>query len=146
MQKKSLLSSPNFKSLNLKLVITDWKQSRVTPVYKGKGDIYSETNYRPISVIGHIIKGLEKEIATQTMKFLKQYNLITIDQSAFLEFHNTQTALHKVIDDWLENMSDGLFTGVCSLDIMKCFDTINHNILIKKLGYYGVQGIDWFSS
>lgn len=129
-------------------VVDDWKLSKVTPVYKGKGDKSYESNYRPISVIGHIIKILEKEVKSQVMQYLLSYKLITIDQSAYMAHHNTQTALHRVIDDWLQNMSDGILTGVCSLDIKKCFDTINHNILLMKMSYYGFQKdeVEWFSS
>ena len=51
--------------------------------------------------------------------------------------YNTQTALHRVVDDWLDNVSDGNLTGVCSFDITKCFDTINHAILLKNMSFYG---------
>ena len=44
-------------------------------------------------------------------------NFITSDQSAYRNQHNTQTALHRVVDDWLYNISDGNLTGVCSFDI-----------------------------
>ena len=40
-----------------------------------------------------------------------------------------------VIDDWLCNMSDGNVTAVCSFDKTKCFDTITHSILLKKMEY-----------
>ena len=52
------------------------------------------------------------------------------------------------IVDWLCNMSDGNITAVCSFDITKCFDTINHSILLKKLEYYGLQSENkkWFKS
>ena len=55
---------------------------------------------------------------------------------------------HKVIDDWLYNMSDGNLAGVCSFDITKCIDTINHAILIKKFELYGFDQCDikWFKS
>ena len=57
-------------------------------------------------------------------------NLITSDQSTYRNQHNTQTALHRVVDDWLYY---GNLTGVYSFHITKCFDTINHAILIKKM-------------
>ena len=82
------------------------------------------------------------------MVYLEINDLITIDQSAYRQQHNTQTALHRVIDDWLCNMSDGNLTAVCSFDITTCFDTINHSILLKKMEYYGLQSenIKWFKS
>ena len=34
------------------------------------------------------------------------------------------------------------------MDFSKAFDTVNHNILIEKLDYYGIRGVtkDWFIS
>ena len=91
---------------------------------------------------------LEREVKVQVMDYLETNHLITVDQSAYLKQHNTQTALHKVVDDWLYNMSDGILTGVCSFDITKCFATINHSILMRKMIYYGFQNNDikWFQS
>ena len=67
----------------------------------------------------------------QVVVYLQRNELTTIAQSAFLEYHNTNTALHKVIDDWLYNMADGLFTAICSFDSKKCFNTIDHEIIRK---------------
>ena len=94
------------------------------------------------------MKILEKEVKVQVMDYLETNHLITVDQSAYLKQHNTQTALHKVVDDWLYNMADGILTGVCSFDITKCFDTINHSILMRKMIYYRFQNNDimWFQS
>ena len=61
------------------------------------------------------------------MNYLESNKLITSDQSAYIKQHNTQTALYKVIDDWLYNMSDGNLTGVCSFDITR----INALILLS---------------
>ena len=74
--------------------------------------------------------------------------LITVDQSAYRARHNTQTALNKVLDDWYSNMADGSLTAVCSFDIRKCFDTINHSILLKKMNKYGfhTNKVEWFRS
>ena len=74
-------------------------------------------------------------------------HFITPDQSAYLNGHSTQTSLHRVIDDWLDNINESQITSVCLLDISKCFDTINHSILLQKLSMYGVkhQESKWFS-
>ena len=118
-------------------VPSDWKFSRVTPIYKGKGEKCNEGNYRPISAIGHIAKVLEKLIPKQLLSYLISNDLISVDQSAYRPLHNTQTALHRVIDTWIEGICDGLMTGVCFLDIRKCFDSIDHKLLKTKLSYYG---------
>ena len=47
-----------------------------------------------------------------------------------------------------KNNDDGLVCGVCFLDIEKCFDTIDHDIILQKLKWYGIDGheLDWFRS
>ena len=43
---------------------------------------------------------------------------------------------------------NGLVNGVVFIDLKKAFDTIDHNILLRKLGIYGVDtiSIKWFES
>ena len=136
------------KSLSSGVFEQDWKNARVTPIFKDDGDINDENNYRPISVIGHIAKMLESLVSYQIIDFLEEHSFISMDQSAYLKRHSTQTSLHRVIDDWLENVNDGAITGACLLDISKCFDSINHTILLKKLEKYGITSteVKWFSS
>ena len=110
--------------------------------------MYDKGNYRPISVISHIGKIFEFQVHNQVLNYFQVNNYLNIDQSAYLKYHNTQTTLHRVTDDWLDNISNKLFTGVCSLDIKKCFDTISHRILLSKLDNYGVHDAElaWFKS
>ena len=135
-------------SLNSGDIPDDWKLARVTPVYKGRGDINVKLNYRPISVICHIAKLVEKEVQTQFLAYLIEHDFLCLDQSAYRKYHSTQTSLHNTVDEWLQNIDDLLATAVCFLDISKCFDTIDHKILLKKLSGYGVENMEvrWFTS
>ena len=72
-------------------------------------------------------QGSRQFTRAKVMQMIKEI----IAQSAYRAQHSTQTALHKVVDDWLYNITDGLHTTVCSFDIRKCFDTINHSIVRK---------------
>ena len=116
-------------SLDDGIVHDDWKKARVTPVYNNEGEIDYENHFRPTSVISHIAKTIESFVSNQIIKYLEGHAFVSIDQSAYLKRHSTQTSLHRVIDDWLEHINDNSLTGACLLDIAKCFDSINQEIL-----------------
>ena len=105
---------------------------------KGKGSKDDANSYRPISVISHFAKILEKCVQYQLMSFLSKYDMITPDQSAYLRHHSTQTALLKVTNQWYENIEDGLITGVCFCDISKHFDSARLPSNITR--YYAGKG------
>ena len=126
----------------------DWKIARTTPVYKGKGNKDTLSNYRPISVVCHVSKILERIIQIQLTDYLNKYNLINIDQYAFRKDHSTITCLHRVIEDWIDSMNEHEMIGTCFLDISKCFDTVDHTLLLQKLNNYGIKNdeIKWFKN
>lgn len=156
--RKLLKLSANFISCSLSVVLNqcinsadvknDWKVARVTPIYKNNGDMLDKNNYRPISVIGHIAKILEQLVQSQLLEYLQSHCFISADQSAYLARHSTQTCLHRAVDDWLENVNENQITGAILLDISKCFDVIDHNILLQKLSKYGIKEHEnhWFKS
>ena len=82
------------------------------------------------------------------MLYLETHQFISPDQSAFLKHHSTVTALHKVTDNLLNNIDEGLITCVCFFDIAKCFDSLDHSILLSKLDKYGIRNntLLWFKS
>ena len=133
-------------SLVTRIIPTDWKLARITPIYKGKGDPDTESSYRPISVICHIAKIFEHEVHKQLLSYMELHSFITPYQSAYLKKHSTVTCLHRVVDELFEHLDDGMLAAVCFLDIEKCFDTIDHEILLFKLEKYGVKdgALEWF--
>ena len=52
------------------------------------------------------------------------------------------------MDSFLDNINHGELTGVCLFDLAKCFDTIDHELLLYKLGKYGLTETEllWFSN
>ena len=50
--------------------------------------------------------------------------------------------------DITSSFEKGKYTLGVFIDLSKAFDTIDHQILIKKLQYYGINGttLEWFKS
>ena len=51
-------------------------------------------------------------------------------------------------DKILKGFDDGLVTGMVLIDLQKAFDTINQDIILKKLSIMGFSGhtVKWFQS
>ena len=141
----SLTSLFNF-SLSTSHIPKDWKRALVTPIYKGNGNKADPSNYRPISITPNISKIFESSVKQQLVDYIGL--LISDKQSAYLSGRSTQTALHTIIDVMGKNLDEGSVTALCTLDLAKGFDTIDHEILLHKLMFYGFSNtcVQWFSS
>ena len=136
------------KSLTLGYVQDDWKLARVTPLYKGNGCRNVLGNYRPISVISHVPKILQKYVNCMLNTYLYEHSLLYNDQFAYVKSQSTVNALHTLVDTTLYNINNSMLTGIVQLDLKKGFDTINHKILLYKLQKYGMSSncLNWFES
>ena len=135
-------------SLTTGIYVDEWKQARVTPIYKS-GDKRLCENYRPISVLPIVSKAFEKEVFRQVYTYLSVNSLLSKFQHGFRPKHSTVTALIQMCDEWLENMDNGKINGVVFLDIKKAFDSINHRVLLNKMNeQFGIFGseLKWFES
>ena len=76
-------------------------------------------------------------------------NLKEALQSAYKSKHSTETALLKVSSDLLQATDEGKVSLLTLLDLSSAFDTIDHDILLKRLNIsFGISNValKWFSS
>ena len=125
----------------------DWKIARIAPIFKS-GAKDDRSNYRPISVLPFISRLFEKVIFNQFYEYLDANKSLYEHQSGFRLLHSVATALMASTNDWYLNIDKGKYTGLIYIDLKKAFDTVDHEILLKKLKMYGVTGLehDWFTS
>ena len=106
-------------------------------------------NYRPVSKLSFLSKLIEKAVASRLNSHINSSHTANDYQSAYRKFHSTETALLNIHNDILSSMDDGRVTALTLLDLSAAFDTIDHTILLRRLGnWFGVSGkaLDWFKS
>ena len=91
------------------------------------------------------MKIVERLVQSQLYHYLSYNHLLSPSQHGFRPRHSTETALMTVTDRILTATDCGEVTLLCLIDLSKCFDVIDHNILLMKLQLYGVD-TTWFSS
>ena len=77
---------------------TEWKKSKVSPIYKN-GPKSNIENYRPISVIPAISKVIEKIVHSQLYGYMEQNNLLCDQQFGFRKKRSTEIAATLFFDD-----------------------------------------------
>jgi len=123
------------------------KIAKVVPIFKG-GDSSLPGNYRPISLLSIFDKLLEKLMAVRLNNFMSLNNILYRYQFGFRKNYSTVFAVMDVVDNILEHLDNNETCVGIYLDIMKAFDTVNHDILLHKMFNYGIRGIvyEWFRS
>lgn len=96
-------------------------------------------NFRPVSNLPFLSKILEKVVLAQLKEHLVRNDLNEVNQSAYKEFHNTETALLKIQNDLLLEADKGNISILALLDLSAAFDTIDHHILIDRLSKNSVN-------
>ena len=115
------------------------KVAEVIPLYKGN-EKDNTVNYRPISLLMTISKLLEKIIYKRVFKFLDKYELLYQSQYGFHNQHSCRQAITELTGKLLQAKEAGLHSTSVFLDLLKAFDTLDHQVLLKKLEHYGIRG------
>jgi hypothetical protein len=134
-------------SLLFGVVPSAMKRAKVTPIHKsGEYDVYN--NYRPVSVLVTFSKILERLVYNRVYSFLSKLNILNPHQYGFRKGYSTEAAIIELQDRVLNSISSHEWCAGVFMDLSKAFDTLDHQILLRKLHYYGIRGLahEWFAN
>ena len=112
-----------------------WKIARICPIHK-KGDKAVLTNYRPISILSNFAKVYEQVLQSVIYNNTRSY--FSPHQHGFIRGRSTVTNLATVAQYIGEVLDRRGQVDVIYTDFSHAFDTINHDILIRKIANYGL--------
>ena len=123
------------------------KNASVKPIYKEK-DKNLISNYRPISILPCLSKIFEKSAAIQLLNHFEKYCMISSSQHAYRPHHSTTTCLFELVNYLHECLDENKAVAIISLDLSKAFDSINHELLLKKLENFNlsISAIEYIKS
>ena len=123
------------------------KIARVVPVHKD-GERTEVSNYRPISILSCFSKIYERIMYNRLYDHLRINEILYQKQFGFQARNSTEHAALVLSDKILSAFEKSEFLLSLFIDLSKAFDTVDHDILMKKLEYYGVrnENLKWFKS
>ena len=116
------------------------KKGTIIPIHK-KEDPFETKNYRPITLLPYLSKIFERALYVRLLNFFVQNDLFTKQQFGFLQGRSTSDAVLSFTEYQYAALNSRQFSVNVFIDFVKAFDTIDHNILLKKLNKYGIRGL-----
>ena len=149
-QLKSILTFIVNKSLETGTFPQTLKAAMIRPtIKKHDQDKDTLTNYRPISNLSFLSKVLERAALNQISPYLDYNKLHCPVQSGYRPNHSCETLTIKMFDDIIDNMEQRKVVALVLLDLSAAFDTVDHEILLRKLqNDFGICGkvLSWITS
>ena len=84
-----------------------------------------------------VSKVIKKVIHNQTKIFLSKNKILYKYQSGFWKWFSKNFCLTLLTDKINKDFESGKYTDLILIDLQKAFDTIDHEILLKKMGCTG---------
>ena len=112
------------------------KLSNIVPLHKKK-DPTDKCNYRTVSILPLLSKVFGKIMHEKLYIYMN--NFLNELLCGFHKAHSTQHALFKLLQAWQKELGNLGFIGTILMDLSKAYDCLPHDLLIAKLGAYGLD-------
>ena len=86
-------------------------------------------------------KVYEHVVFEQLLNYMEVNSLFYKDQYGFRPGHSTELASSRFVNELVQNMDNFKIPTSILIDLSKAFDTLNHDIMLNKLKFYGISGI-----
>ena len=123
------------------------KVAKVIPLFKA-GDKNMFSNYRPVSLLPQFSKILEKIFEIRLNKFIEHSEILNDSQCGFQKGKSTALTLYELTVEITNAIDKNKLSIGVFIDLKKAFDTVNHELLLKKVERCEIRGVvhRWLSS
>nr|CAH7735698.1 unnamed protein product [Callosobruchus chinensis] len=113
--------------------LTSWKKVVIISILKPGMDPNLTTSYRPISLLSCVFKTFERLIKHRLEWYLKKNNMLPHNQYGQKSGFGTMDAVSTLVTDVQLSFTYNNYLGAIFLDIKGAFDSVQLDILRKKL-------------
>ena len=106
------------------------KDAHITPIFKK--DVSVLTNYCPMYGTPIFAKVFERLLLIHLVEYLEKFALLNKKQFGFQSRKSSTDVVFYFIEKIIGNMEDNNGTGAVFLDLAKAFNSISHEIFLKK--------------
>jgi hypothetical protein len=118
------------------------KKSKIKPCFK-QGDPKDFSNYRPLALLSSFSKIFERAMHMQLSKFLNDNDLLDKQQYGFRTGRSVVDAGVDFCESVIGSIESKEKVVGIFLDLTKAFDSVSHDLLLKKLDCIGIRGRAW---
>ena len=83
---------------------------------------------------------IEKILHNRLTNFFELNKILNPKQYGFRKGISTQDGINELVSNIYNSFENNKHTGAVFLDLRKAFDTVSHDVLLKKIEHYGIRG------